>query len=187
LKGWESKGGGCTFAVKDKCIEAICVLGSASTYLCTKKSDYQDFVFTCDMKWEVDGNSGVQFRSKSKPGKDGEIVFGPQFEMEGLGKEERHWSGGIYGQSCGGYFYPLWLKEHQAARAAQKVKEWNRITISAEGNVVKTWLNGVPASHWVDDGTYSAGFFALQSHKGKAGTVLFKNLRVKNLAQSEAD
>jgi len=131
------------------------------------------------LKWEVDGNSGVQFRSQSRPGKKSEVVFGPQVEMEGLGKGARNWSGGIYGQSCGGYFYPLWLKEHQEARAAQKTDGWNRITISARGDVVKTWLNGVPIAHWVGDGTYSTGFFALQIHSGKAGTILFKDIRVK--------
>ena len=112
-----------------------------------------------------------------------EVVSGPQLEIEGQGKVGRNWSGGIYGQSCGGYFYPLWLKEHQAARAAEKKTEWNRVTISAKGSVVKTWINGVPVSHWVGDGTWSEGFFALQVHKGKAGTIHFKNLQIKELAE----
>lgn len=133
------------------------------------------------MKWEVEGNSGVMFRARSKPGKNGEeIVYGPQAEMEEFSKD-RDWSGGIYGQSCGGYFYPLWLKEHEKARSAQKKDEWNRLTISAQGNVVKTWINGVPAGHWIDDGSYPEGFFGLQIHKGKQGTVLWKNIRVKRL------
>ena len=199
LTGWKPKGGTCTFEVKEGQIIGTCVPGSNSTYLCTEKADFTNFVFTCELKWEVDGNTGVQFRSKSKPDEKSkkneaksdegaktvdpktEIVFGPQVEMEGLGKGDRHWSGGIYGQSCGGYFYPLWLKEHKAARAAEKTDQWNRVTISAKGNVVKTWLNGVPVSHWVDDGTYSSGFFSLQIHKGKSGTVLFKNIRIKEL------
>ena len=186
LTGWKSKGGTCTFEVKDGQIVGTCVPGSKSTYLCTEKTDYTDFVFTCDLQWEVDGNTGVQFRSKVKSGKDKkgnptETVYGPQLEMEGLGKGDRHWSGGIYGQSCGGYFYPLWLKEHAKARAAEDTKGWNRVTISAKGNVVKTWVNGVPAAHWVGDGTYSTGFFALQVHSGKAGTVVFKNIRMKEL------
>ena len=94
---------------------------------------------------------------------------------------DRHWNGGIYGQSCGGYFYPVWLKEHKAARAALDREGWNRLTISAKGNVVKTWVNGVPVAHWVDDGTYAKGFFGLQIHKGDKGTVHWKNIRVKEL------
>lgn len=185
LTGWELRGGTCTFDVKDEQIIGTCVQGSNSTYLCTEKNDYKDFIFTCELKLEIDGNSGVQFRSQSKQGKkkeqglESEVTFGPQFEIEGQGKPGRNWSGGIYGQSCGGYFYPLWLKEHAPARAAEKKTDWNRLTISCQGNVVKTWLNGVPVSHWVDDGTYSQGFFGLQVHKGKAGTIFFKNLRVK--------
>jgi hypothetical protein len=183
LAGWTAKGGTSTFEAKDGLLVGTCVPGSNSTYLSTENADFTDFVFSCDMKWEVDCNTGIMFRAQSKPGKgDTETVFGPQAEMEGFSKD-RHWSGGIYGQSCGGYFYPLWLKEHKEARAAAKEGEWNRVTISAKGNIVKTWINGVPAAHWVDDGTYSKGFFGLQIHKGEKGTVLFRNIRVKELAK----
>ena len=181
LTGWTAKGGSCTFEVRDGLLVGTCVADSNSTYLSTENADFTDFVFTCEMKWEVDGNSGVMFRARSKSGKKGqEIVYGPQAEMEGFSKD-RKWSGGIYGQSCGGYFYPLWLKEHQAARAALKQGEWNRLTISAQGNVVKTWVNGVPAAHWIDDGSYPRGFFGLQIHKGAQGTVLWRDIRVMRL------
>jgi len=33
--------------------------------------------------------------------------------------QEREWSGGIYGQACGGWFYPVWLAEHAETRKAQ--------------------------------------------------------------------
>jgi len=182
LSGWTPKGGTSTFEVRDGLLVGTCVRDSSSTYLCTEQADFTDFIFTCDMKWEVDCNSGVMFRAQSKPGKNGaETVFGPQAEMEGFSKD-RHWSGGIYGQSCGGYFYPLWLKEHKQARAAAKEGEWNRLTISAQGNVVKTWINGVPVAHWIDDGSYPRGFFGLQIHKAVKGTVLWKNICVKQLA-----
>jgi len=187
IDGWEARGGTCTFEIKDGLLVGTCVKGSKSTYLCTKKSDYKDFIFTCDLKLEVDGNTGVQFRSRSTEGKkeglESEKVLGPQVEIEGQGKPGRNWSGGIYGQSCGGYFYPLWLKEHAAARAAESKTDWNRVTISAKGNVVKTWINGVPVSYWVGDGTFSEGFFALQVHQGKTGTILFKNMKVKELTE----
>lgn len=186
LSGWTPKGGTCKFTVKDGILVGQVVPGSNSTYLSTERDDFEDFIFTCDMKWEESCNSGVMFRAQSKPGKNGtETVFGPQAEMEGF-SQDRHWSGGIYGQSCGGYFYPLWLKEHKEARAATKEDIWNRVTISAQGNVVKTWINGVPAAHWIDDGSYPKGFFGLQVHKGAKGTVLWKNIRVKELANKPA-
>lgn len=187
LTGWTPKGGTCTFEAKDGQIVGTCVPGSNSTYLCTDKADYQDFVFSCDMKWLTDGNTGVMFRAQTKTNAKTKstadedlIVFGPQAEMEGF-SQDRGWSGGIYGQSCGGYFYPLWLTEHEAARAALKKDEWNRLTIQAKGNHIKTWINGVPAAHWVDDGSYPQGYFGLQIHKGEKGKVLFKDIRVKEL------
>jgi len=187
LKGWTPRGGKSLFEVVDGQVVGTCVKGSDSTYLCTDKSDYQNFIFTCEMKWLVDGNSGVMFRSRVKRNGKGkqasdfkEIVFGPQAEMEGFSKN-RKWSGGIYGQSCGGYFYPLWLKEHATARTALKQGVWNRLTISASGDVVKTWINGVPIAHWIDDGTYPKGLFGLQIHKGREGSVAWRNVRIKVL------
>lgn len=182
LTGWVSKGGDCRFEVKEGAIVGTCVPGTDSTYLCTEKEDYTNFIFTCEVAWEVDGNSGIQIRSKTKSD-DSNSVFGPQIEMEGKGKGNRNWSGGVYCQSCGGFFYPLWLKEHQAARAALDPDGWNRVTVSAKGSVIKTWINGVPVAHWVDDGTYASGFFALQIHSGKAGTILFRNIKVKELSE----
>lgn len=183
LEGWTPKGGHCEFEAKGDTIVGTTVPGSPSTYLSTNKSDYQDFVFTAELKWIEDGNTGVMFRAKSRPGEgkdEGrEIVFGPQAEMEAFSKE-RYWSGGIYGQSAGGWIYPMWLEEHEAARNAMKRDGWNRITISAKGDTIKTWLNGVPAAHWKDT-EYNHGFFSLQVHSGKSGQVLFRNIKVKEL------
>ncbi|MFT6864371.1 MAG: hypothetical protein ACJAVK_002936 [Akkermansiaceae bacterium] len=182
LSGWESKGGKSTFEFKDGVVTGTCVPGEPSTYLCTDREDYTDFIFTCEMKWEIDLNSGVMFRAQSS---EKSAVFGPQVEMEGV-KKTRGWSGGVYGQSCGGYWYPLWLKEHAKIRKALNMDGWNRVTVRAEGNTVKTWLNGVPAAHWVGDGTYSKGYFGLQVHKAKGGKVLWRGLKVKELGGERA-
>ena len=125
LTGWTPQGGGSKFEVVDGMIKGVCVPGENSTYLCTDRDDYSDFIFTCDMKWEVDGNTGVMFRAKLKDNPKAKnknaakIVYGPQLELEEAEKG-RYWSGGIYGQSCGGYFYPVWLKKHQEARSAMQ-------------------------------------------------------------------
>jgi hypothetical protein len=179
LSGWVAKGGTCTFEAKGDVIVGTCVKGSPSTYLSTEK-EYENFIFTCEINWVVDGNTGVMFRAKTKKDKKGkESVFGPQAEMEGLEKQ-RGWSGGIYGQSCGGYFYPLWLDAHKEARAALVKDGWNRITIKAAGNNVKTWINGIPAAN-MNNSEYLKGFFGLQIHAGKKGTVHFRDIKVKEL------
>ena len=181
LNGWSAKGGECLFEAQDGIIVGTCKPGSPSTYLCTDKNDYTDFVFTCDMKWIENGNTGVMIRAHVVKKGEKETVTGPQAEMEGFDDRQRCWSGGIYGQSCGGWYYPLWLDAHKEARAALKKDAWNRLTIKAKGNTIKTWLNGVPAAHWKDYGSYPKGFFGLQIHKGKKGKVLWRNLRVKEL------
>jgi hypothetical protein len=175
LTGWTPRGGTCKFEVEDGAIAGTCITGSPSTYLSTER-EYENFIFTCDMKWAVNSNSGIMFRAKLKGENQ---VYGPQAEMEEENKG-RGWSGGVYGQSCGGYWYPLWLEEHKEIRAARKNGEWNRVTIHAKHNVVKTWVNGVPAAHWKND-EYLKGFFALQIHSGKQGKVLFDNIRIKEL------
>jgi hypothetical protein len=51
---------------------------------------------------------------------------------------------------------------------------------------VKTWLNGVPAAHWVGDDTYTKGYFGLQVHKAKSGKVLWRGLKVRELGSGTA-
>lgn len=179
LNGWTPRGGQSTFEVKDGSIVGTCVPGSPSTYLSTEREDFTDFILVAEVKWEVPGNTGIQFRSRRKPGNKGETVYGPQFEMEEAGKN-RGWSGGIFGQSCGGYFYPLWLDAHEKARQAVKYDTWNRVTIFAKGTTMKTWINGIPAAH-IENDEFNQGFFALQVHSGKQGTIHFRNIRVKEL------
>jgi hypothetical protein len=181
LSGWTSYGGKCTFEASGESIVATCVPGSPSTYLVTERDDYRDFIFTAEVKWEVDGNSGIQFRSKVRQSENGTEVYGPQIELEDESRQ-RGWTGAIYGQSCGGYWYPLWLEAHEKARQAIHYGDWNRITIEARGRTVKSWVNGIPAGHFVyPDDEFAEGFFGIQSHSGQQGTVHFRNLRVKEL------
>jgi hypothetical protein len=124
------------------------------------------------------------FRAQSKPGEgkhEGrEVVYGPQCEVEAYSKQ-RFWSGGIYGQSAGGWIYPMWLEAHKKARKAMKTQgEWNRVTVEARGESIKTWLNGTPAAYWKTD-LYQKGFFSLQIHAGSQGTIHFRNIKVKEL------
>lgn len=179
LSDWEAIGGTCTFEVEGDAIRGTSVPGSESTYLYTKKADFSDFIFTCDLKWEIEGNTGVMFRASRTEGKTGPTAYGPQMEMEPF-SHGRGWSGGIYGQSAGGWFYPVWLAEHAETRKAQIQHGWNRMTIEARGSKVRTWLNGVPVSNWRTD-TFLSGAFGLQIHKGKAGSVLWRNLKLKEL------
>lgn len=176
LDGWVQRGAANKYEAKGDIIEGTYVPPNANSYLCTVRDDYADFIFTAELKWLRDGNSGIQFRSRLR-GKDG--VTGPQVEMEEASRG-RGWSGGIFGQGLAGFFYPLWLEAHKDARSAVKHADWNRITIYAKGDTVKTWLNGVPCAHWKTD-EYLKGYFALQVHKSEEGLIHFRNIKVKEL------
>lgn len=180
LNGWSTKQGTMTFEVKNGEIVGTCSEGP-STFLCTEK-EYRNFIFTCEVKWEVDGNTGVQVRSRIRKDSDRNIVIGPQVEMEDLGKKGRGWSGGIYGQNCGGWFYPLRAPEHKVHKNVIDRNSWNRMTVKVEGNVFKTWINGVPAAHWIDkNNEYPLGFIGLQVHGGKQGIIHWRNLKIREL------
>jgi hypothetical protein len=180
LSGWIQKGGNHSYEVGKDMIIGTCVNGEANAFLCTERTDYANFIFTCEIKWEVDGNSGVMFRARTKVENGGnERVCGPQCEMEGI-NNARCWSSGIYGEAVGGWLYPLWLDAHKEVRDALVKDGWNRVTILADGDTVKTWLNGTPSAHWKTT-EYMQGFFGLQIHAGKQGKILFRNINVKEL------
>ena len=65
LTGWTPKGGKCKFEVVDGVIVGTCVPKTNSTYLCTDRDDYKDFIFTCEVKWEIDGNTCLLYTSPS--------------------------------------------------------------------------------------------------------------------------
>lgn len=183
LSNWTTRGGYCNFDAHADRIVGTCVEGSPSTYLSTLRDDYSDFIFTAELKWVIDGNSGIMFRAQHEPRQPYDRVFGPQCEMEGFApilKRQRGWSGGIYGQGYAAWIYPLWLEAHSAVRQALKKDIWNRITIKAVKGTVKTWVNGLPAAHWVDD-QFLKGFFGLQVHSGKQGEIHFRNIKVKEI------
>ncbi|WP_052670972.1 3-keto-disaccharide hydrolase [Draconibacterium sediminis] len=180
LKGWETLQGTMKFEARDGEIVGTCSEGP-STFLCTEK-EYVDFIFTCEIKWEVDGNTGVQIRSRIRKDLNRNTVIGPQAEMEDLAKNGRGWSGGIYGQNCGGWFYPLKAPEHKALKNVIDRSGWNRLTIKVKGNVFQTWVNGIPAAYWIDEkNEFPKGFIGLQIHGGKQGIVHWKNLKLREI------
>ena len=181
LSGWKVLGGQHSFEPQGEAIVGTCLKGVPNGFLSPEKQDYTDFIFTVEVKWEVESNSGLMIRAQTKPGKkEGEVVvFGPQVEMESP-SQGRGWSGGIFGEKAGGWQYPLVLDAHEAARQAILADGWNRLTVHAQGDTIKTWINGKPATHWKTS-EYPQGLFGLQIHSGSKGKVLFRNIRVKEL------
>ena len=177
LSGWRQLGGQAKYHVEDGEIVGSYVAGTANSFLATER-DFGDFVLEFEYKLTDGVNSGVQFRSESRPEYDNGRVHGYQYELE---TSSRQWSAGIYDEARRGWLYPVEL--NPSAKSLYKPDEWNAARIECIGNSLRTWLNGRPVAHLIDDAT-SRGFIALQVHGiGKdsplaGATVRWRKLRI---------
>lgn len=177
LKGWEQLNGKAIYTIENGEIVGTTVLNTPNSFLATKQV-YGDFILELELLVDDDMNSGIQFRSLSKPDYDKGRVHGYQCEVD---PSARAWSGGIYDEARRGWLYSL--EYNPAAKPAFKRGEWNKYRIEAVGNSIRTWINGIPAANLVDDVT-PEGFIALQvhsignnaAHEGKS--IRWRNIRV---------
>lgn len=183
LDGWEQLGGKASYEVKDGMVIGTSVAGEPNSFLATREL-YRDFILEFDFKADASINSGVQFRSeKNAQGK----VFGYQFEID---TSPRAWTGGIYDESRRQWLYTL---EYNTPAKSASTTDWNKCRIECIGNNIRTFVNGKPAGHIVDNMT-PEGFIALQVHSvGKpdeAGRKIYwRNIRIatKDLKPAPAD
>lgn len=157
LKGWRQLNGKAKYEVKNGEIIGTTVLNEPNSFLATEQ-EYDDFILELELKLDSPMNSGIQFRSLSKPEFQNGRVHGYQMEID---PSSRAWSGGIYDEARRGWLYSL--EYNPAAKTAFKMGEWNTYRIECIGNTIRTWVNGVPAAHVVDAET-PKGFIALQVH-----------------------
>jgi len=203
LNGWEQKGGKAKYTVEDGAIVGRSVPNTTNSFLCTKKH-YANFILEYEYKCDKELNSGVQIRSqvyekdtvvqigkKKKTMKAGR-VHGYQVEID-PNKPDRMWSGGIYDEGRRGWLYPGAnggdaKKFTEAGKKAYKPGEWNKVKVHAEGNHIRTWLNGVARTDMKDDMT-PKGLIGLQVHgvgkKTETLTVRWRNLTIKVLPDSK--
>ena len=170
LTGWKAVGGA-VFEVKDGVVLGKTGDGTFG-WLCTEKT-YGDFILELEVNI-TSGNSGVQIRSHLP---DGKTMVGYQIEVD---PTPRAWSGGLYEQGRRGWLQNL--TNNAAARAAFKVGEWNKYRIECVGAAIKSWVNGVPATDYLDAMDLD-GLIALQIHSGKNAEVRFRNLRLQDLGR----
>jgi hypothetical protein len=186
LTGWKVVNGTAPFTVEDGMIVGTTATGTPNTFLATEEL-YGDFILELEvMQQGGPSNSGMQFRSETRAS-DGR-VHGYQCEID---PSPRAWSGGIYDEARRGWLYPVDL--NPAAKASFRAESWNRVRIEAIGPSLRTWINGQPIAHVIDDLT-PRGFIALQVHSinqpSDAGRrVLWRNLRIQteSLVPSPSD
>ncbi len=157
LAGWKQLNGKARYEVKNGAIVGTSVLGEPNSFLATDK-DYGDFILELEFKVGSTLNSGVQFRSLSQPDYMKGRVHGYQFEID---PSPRAWTGGIYDEARRGWLYQGSL--NGSGKNPFKQNEWNKARIECIGNSIRTWVNGQPVAHVIDDLT-ARGFIALQVH-----------------------
>ncbi|MDP3645336.1 MAG: DUF1080 domain-containing protein [Bacteroidota bacterium] len=187
LTGWHQLNGQAKYHVEKGEIVGTTVSNTPNSFLATDK-DYGDFILELDLLVANEMNSGIQFRSISKPEVMNGRVHGYQCEVD---PSARAWSGGIYDEARRGWLYTGEL--NPAAKPAFKLGggEWNHYRIECVGSSIRTWLNGVPVAYVLDDMT-PTGLIALQVHAiGKdvqpGKQIRWKNIRIKttNLKATE--
>lgn len=174
LSGWHQLNGKADYRVEKGEIVGTTVANTPNSFLATDK-DYGDFILELDLLVANDMNSGIQFRSISKPEIMNGRVHGYQCEVD---PSTRAWSGGIYDEARRGWLYTGEL--NPSAKSAFKLGEWNHYRIECIGNSLRTWLNGIPVA-WVMDDMTSSGLIALQVHAIEAKDEPGKQIRWKNI------
>ena len=176
--GWVKYGGDATYTFDGEKIIGKRGPGF-NTFLCTEKN-YSNFVFKCEFKFDVDCNSGIQFRSGVRKGtwedKEIDIVYGYQYELATNPNVAD-----IYDESRRNrWLEPIADEIKENAAKAFKATDWNEIEIQCVGPSIKTWINGVKVSDAIDI-VSNEGLFGLQVHIGDQGVVNWRNVRIKEL------
>lgn len=174
LKGWKQLNGKANYEVKNGEIIGTTVANTPNSFLVTEK-EYGDFIFEVELLADNSMNSGLQFRSLSKPDYQNGRVHGYQAEVD---PSDRAWSGGIYDEGRRDWLYIP--NQNEAGKKAFKRGEWNKYRIEAIGNVLRTWVNDVPVAYLVDDLT-AKGFIALQVHSIGKDDQPGKQIRWRNV------
>lgn len=176
LNGWVQRGGSASYTVADGCIVGETRPKQPNSFLCTT-ADYADFQLSLEFLVDDGLNSGVQIRSRVSP--EHGRVQGYQVEID---PSDRAWTGGIYEESGRGWLDDL--SDSPAARDAYRPREWNELRVVAEGDRIRTWINGVPAAD-LRDSNAATGFIALQVHgvgdRADPLRVRWRNLRLMPL------
>jgi hypothetical protein len=175
--GWKQLNGEAKYYVENNEVVGVSTMNTPNSFMTTEKN-YSDFIFEVEVRVDARLNSGIQFRSLSKPDYRNGRVHGYQAEID---PSQRAWSGGIYDEARRGWLYPL--TDNPEGQKAFVNGAWNKYHIEAIGHDIRIWVNGVNTANIHDDET-AEGFIALQVHsirnEAQAGSqVRWRNIRIK--------
>ncbi len=153
-----------------------------NTFLCSDRS-YRDFELRFQVRLRDGvGNSGVQIRSRFRPGPEARAQFaveGPQCDI----------AVGYWGSLFGEHFYGKKPGDHQMMQATPrdvvdrvlKKADFNDYFIRCAGKRVLIKLNGATTVDGAFPGMPDEGLIAWQLHSGPPMEVTFRNIRFKVL------
>ena len=175
LIGWE--GNSEYWSVRDGVIVAKSTKNIAQNGLLWSSLEVKDFYLALDVRLTPhDRHGGIQFRSK--PDKGLSRATGYQADMGQVAEHGNLW-GRLYDEGGRG-------KLDWNTHGANVVKpgEWNRFRIIAQGDRIRSFVNGTLVADYRDNRDAS-GFIGLQVHAIKNGTgpysVAWKNIRIREL------
>ncbi len=186
LEGWQQLNGKHIWEVKNGVIVGTTVPGQPNGFLCTTK-EFGDFILELEVSIDtLMNNSGIQFRSLSYPAYNNGRVHGYQMEVD---PKPQQWSGSIYEEGGNrGWLFPGEKLSDAAKKAfkrdTKKGYQWNKYRIECNGTDIRTWVNGVPAAHLIDN-KFLKGFIGLQLHANQENDppgsfkVRFRNIRIQ--------
>jgi hypothetical protein len=156
---WAQRGGKAVYTMAGNTLIGECRPNTPNTFQ-TTVPEFDDFELTFEFRQDTRLNSGVQIRSHVVGGFSNESggLQGYQVEMD---PSLRSYTGGIYDERRRAWLTPL--VDHPEARAAYRSGEWNEVRVLAEGDLIRTWLNGVPGARLFDAMT-ARGHIGLQVH-----------------------
>lgn len=177
---WLVRGGSAEYRMEDGVLIGQTRPNTPNTFY-TSRDTYGDFELEYQVMVDPQLNSGVQIRSHVIDGienRDGGLR-GYQVEID---PSPRAWSAGLYDERRRAWLHPLHVQPQ--ARAAFHQGQWNTIRVVARGPVIRTWINGVPATSAYDAQT-DRGHIGFQVH-GVGGRedpleVRFRNVRLRPL------
>ena len=203
LTGWQ--GNPDLWSVEDGTIKGVTKADpklTHNTFLVWTNGTVDDFELRFSYKI-VNGNSGVQYRSKVlRQGAQGPIVGGYQADFEA----GTTYSGILYEEQGRGILAQRGQKtviksdeadakkhkvevagsvgDSKEIQAGIKKEDWNEYVIVAKGNHLQHFINGMATADVMDEQaskSSQSGVLALQIHTGPPMTVQFKNIRIKKL------
>lgn len=174
FSGWKQLNGNAKYTVENGAVVGTSALNTPNSFMATEK-EYGDFILEFEVKVDSGLNSGVQIRSHSVASFKEGRVHGYQVEID---PSDRAWSGGLYDEARRGWLYPL--EQNPMGRKAFLQHQWNHYRIEAIGRSIRTWVNGVACTDFIDT-LNEKGFIALQVHSIGDKEQEGKQVRWKNI------